>query len=454
MNIVLVSDHEVLGGAAQSTCRLTEGLCRHERVSRIVLHPEGAGHSWRTWRLTREEPWLRRQIQRVPRRLWPGRFPRPATHAFAAAELARVLKRLRPDIVNIHNLHGGAGWGWGVEFARVAASFAPVVWTLHDMWSFTGRCAYSYDCTRFRSGCGADCPTAAEAPSLPAADIAPAWQARQTLLGDTNLVAVTPSRWLARQAESGLWRGHRIEVIPYGVPIDRYRSMPRADARRKLGHADDGPVLLVAAVDLTERRKGGALLGELWRCLNRPVTLLTMGRGEVPATPPHVRVRSLGWLDGDEARALAYNAADLLLHPAPVDNLPNVVLEALACGTPVVALPIGGVPEAVRPGVSGWLATQPSAAALAMALQRALADLAAGCDLRSACRRIAEREHTLELQASRYRQLFEALATPVQRGGYVGVPTALSTGRGIGIERRVTGSRTPPNLARRTIATT
>jgi glycosyltransferase involved in cell wall biosynthesis len=407
VNIVLVSDHEILGGAAQSASRLAAALCLHERVSRVVLFPQGDGHPWRTVPLRREESYLRRQFYRVPRRFWPTRFPRPATPVFAAGQMARTLRRLRPDIINLHNLHSAFPWGWRPQLAAVTARFAPVVWTLHDMWSFTGRCAYSYDCERFCSGCGADCPTALEHPCLPAEDIASAWQQRQRMFhAAPDLVAVTPSRWLAREAQRGLWAEHRVEVIPYGVPTETYRPLPRAAARRALGLSAAGPVLLVAAVDLTERRKGAALLSQLPA---RPCTVLTMGRGTLPALDPAIHVHALGWVEDEATRVLAYNAADALLHPAPVDNLPNVVLEALACGTPTIALPIGGVPEMVRPGVSGWLAAAPTAAALAQAVERALAELAQGSDLRTACRQLAQDEYPLELQAHRYRRLFAEL---------------------------------------------
>src|SRR5439155_6888674 len=132
----MLSDHESLGGAAQSTCRLAEALCRDHEVVRLVLFPDGLPHPWQTHVVGMESS-LARQVRRIPRRLWPGRFPRPATPAFVAAQLRRVLAKLRPDVVNLHNLHGAADWGWTPHLAAVCAEVAPVIWTLHDMWSFT-----------------------------------------------------------------------------------------------------------------------------------------------------------------------------------------------------------------------------------------------------------------------------------------------------------------------------
>jgi glycosyltransferase involved in cell wall biosynthesis len=411
VKIVLVSDHEIEGGAAQAASRLAEVLACHDDVTRVVLHGQPGAYRWHTVPLIREEPAWRRQLYRLPRRFMPGRYPRPGTRDFAAEQLAQALQRLQPDVINVHNLHAGTAWGWGPHLVELASRFAPVVWTLHDMWSFTGRCAYSYGCERFSAGCGADCPTASEAPSLSADDIAPAWQERRRLFAKhPSLVGVTPSRWLADEARRGLWRDHRLEIIPYGVATSTFTPQPRAHARRALGIADTGPILLISAVDLTERRKGAELLPELWRLLRpRPLTLLTMGRGTLTPPPPHVQVHSLGWVDNDRMRMLAYNAADTLLHPAPVDNFPNVVLEALACGTPTIALPVGGLPELVRPGGSGWLAARPTAEALANAVDRALTDVTDGMNLRASCRWLATSEYAPERQATAYRTLFHDL---------------------------------------------
>ncbi len=407
----MLSDHESLGGAAQSACRLAEALAERHEVVRIVRFADGRPHPWRT-KVIGTESCTGRWLRRVPRKLWPERFPYANTPAYVAGQLRGLLRRLRPDVMNLHNLHGAADWGWSVDLAAVAAEFAPVVWTLHDQWSFTGRCAYRYDCVRLRTGCDAACPTADEPPHLAPGHIAGAWARRRRLLmSHPGLVAVTPSHWLAAEAHAGLWAGHRIEVIPYGVPTDVFTPTPRDEARRRLNLATTGPVLLLSAHDLTERRKGADLLPRLWPCLRRrPLTVLTMGHGRLDVPDPAIHVRPLGWIADDRTKALAYSAADALLHPAPVDNFPNVLLEAFACGTPAVGLPVGGVPEQVRPGVSGWLAADASPAALGRAVDAALDALAEGMDLRDACRALATTEFPLGLQADRYGQLLNALA--------------------------------------------
>jgi glycosyltransferase involved in cell wall biosynthesis len=417
VKIVMISDHESQGGAAQSASRLAEALCDSHEVVRIVLLADGLPHPWRTVTLGTESA-VARWLKRLPRKLWNDRFPWPNTPAFVGRQLRGLLRRLRPDVVNLHNLHGGADWGWGVHIANVAAEFAPVVWTLHDMWTFTGRCAYAYDCAMFQRGCDATCPTADEAPRLAPERIAKAWLERRRLFTDhPDLVAVTPSRWLAAQARTGLWGGHRIDVIPYGVPTDVFAPIPREEARRRLGVPAAGPVLLLAAHDLTERRKGAAILPHLWQHIRRPLTVLTMGHGRLEVGDSRIRVLSLGWVGEDRTKALAYNAADALLHPAPVDNFPNVLLEAFACGTPAIGFPIGGVTEQIRPGVSGWLADGLSAAALGEAVNRGLGEIAGGVNLRGPCRRLAEREFGMDRQGQGYTKLFREISAAQTTAG-------------------------------------
>jgi glycosyltransferase involved in cell wall biosynthesis len=150
------------------------------------------------------------------------------------------------------------------------------------------------------------------------------------------------------------------------------------------------------------------LLDAIARVRTRPLTLLLLGEGPLAIRDPEITVHALGYVDHDRTKVLAYNAADVSVHPAPVDNLPNTVLEALACGTPVIGLPIGGVPEMVRPGKTGWLADAATAEALAAALAQALDDVVSGIDMRQSCRQVADDEYSQDLQASRYVHLFES----------------------------------------------
>ncbi len=408
MHVVVISDNDNRGGAAIAAARLAEGLAEQNiRVTRIVAKLKRPTFTYPT--ITAQ----RFRIGRIAYRLGLGGIWEPVQYRIAAGALDGMLTQLRPDAISVHNLHSGIASGFSLGLLPVCTRHAPTVWTLHDMWSFTGRCAVSYACRKYLIGCDATCPTPREYPSLAPGRIAGAWASRRQVLADEpDLVAVTPSQWLAREARAGLWSSHQVEVIPNGLPLDVYRPGKESQVRATLGIKANGPVLLAVAENFTSRYRGSLLLVNALRRLTRQsLTLLTLGQGDggFSNIAEGVHVHALGYVDDEATKVLAYEAADIYVHPALADNLPNGVVEALACGTPVVAFPVGGLPELVRPGQTGWLADEVSPEALAATIQRALQDLRSGIYLRDLCRSVAEAEYGVGLQASRYLELFRSL---------------------------------------------
>ncbi len=424
MRVVMISDQETFGGAAVAASRLATTLIeRGHEIVRIVPERDGRAHPWKTVEL-RLTVFLRIVRRVAPRAIW-----REVSERVAALRLGKMLGALQPDVLNIHNLHGAPGADWSPEFAAVCAKIAPTVWTLHDMWSFSGRCAYSGECRRFADGCGSDCPTPSEYPALEPRRIAGAWRHRRRVLQNSaRIVAVTPSRWLAGEAVTGPWPPQAVDTIPYGIPLDVFAPVDRAIAREALAVDSNGPVLLMVAVDWGDRRKGAHVLMDALARLPKRPTVIALGSAE-NRTAEHwagAKLHRLGFIDHERTRALVYNAADALVHPALQDNLPNVVLESMACGTPIVGLPVGGVPEMVRTGRTGWLADQPEAEPLAVAIDRALREIAGGFDLRKPCREVAEDEYSVDLQAERYERLFLRLLGGCAEEDVVSDPTGRS----------------------------
>jgi glycosyltransferase involved in cell wall biosynthesis len=394
----MLSDLENEGGAAVSASRLATSLRRAgESVTRIVAR-RGAAPDESTLAI--------RSALRVPTRLAiPSvvALARRIRHRSAERRLASILRDQRPDVVSIHNLHNASTFGWSFRFVELAAAVAPVFVTLHDMWSFTGRCAYNGACRRFESECDAGCPTPGEYPAWPSRGIASEHRLRRAVLdAHPTITAIAPSRWIAAEARRGLWRTHSVEVVPYGVDLSIFRPMPRSVARQRLGIPQDVPVVLFAVHHFADKRKGSPFLVEVMRRMSRPAAFLAMGSGARRLSG----VILLGWIGPDEQKALVYNAADLMVHAATEDNLPNTVIEAIACGTPVAAFNAGGIGEIVRPGVSGWLSPEMSGAALAETVDAAVRSIAAGDDLRASARKHAEENYDSGREAQRYLELF------------------------------------------------
>lgn len=417
MHIVMISDAETQGGAAIAASRLAESLRQAgHRITRLVSAVEQGEYARQTRRLGLSYPLP--PLKRLAWHVVPSGKREAFGNYLLRGRLDALLAELQPDVVNLHNLHQTFDPRWSPALVNTCVARAPVVWTLHDMWSFTGRCVYNLGCERFVGGCDAACPTATEYPALPRKRIAAAWaERRKVLQRATPLAAVTPSRWLAREAQRGLWEGRHVEVIPYGLPLDVYRPMNRARARAALRLEPEGKLMLFAAQNLTDPRKGWPLLREaLSRLPGNGVKLLTIGNGELPARVGEVEVLQLGCVGDERTKALIYNAADLLAHSAPADNSPLVVMEALACGLPVVGFAVGGVPEMVVPERTGWLAENVVPELLAKALTGALKDLERGIDARGECRAFAEARFDFARQAQLYTALFSSMRAAFDGG--------------------------------------
>jgi len=231
-----------------------------------------------------------------------------------------------------------------------------------------------------------------------------------------DLTIVAPSRWLAGMARrSSLFSHRRIEIIPNGLDLSRYKPIDRKAAREYLDLPVGGSVLLFGAHWLADPRKGADLLCTALERLSVPCTLLTFGQGRLPVTSPRVtQVFSLGTLADDISLALAYSAADAFLCPSREDNLPNTVAEALACGTPCVAFDVNGLPDMIEHQRTGWLARPFEAADFARGIEWVLSHPDPE-SLRRLARQKALSEYDLTLAADRYAALYGELLARAPR---------------------------------------
>jgi len=298
------------------------------------------------------------------------------------------------------------------SFAKLAQSPRPIVWTLHDQRAFTGGCHFSAGCLGFETSC-APCPQLRDDPChVPSRVLAQ----QRTALPPGRVVIASPSRWLADCARrSALFAGSRIEVIPYGVDTDAFAPMDRAAARAELGLPPDGFQILFGADHGMEKRKGAAELAAALRELAREpgsLRLLCFGRPAEILESTGLPLHSLGYLEGDAALRRAYSAANVFVLPSLEDNLPNTMLETLACGTPVAGFAIGGLPDVVVDGKNGRLARGCDPMALAAALRDLAADPRRCAEMGTEGASMMRERFQLHHQAERYRDLYATLESP------------------------------------------
>lgn len=417
MKIVHISTSDADGGAFRATYRLHDGLkragceslmyVRHKSTIDSSVHRFHPSSDRFTW------------ILRNSRRLWVDRAlnryakTSPAYRTFFSQDRTcfyrESVAQIPPsDLVHLHWIAGFLDLG---QFFSWLPKSLPLVWTLHDMASFTGGCCHDMGCGKFTQECGA-CPQLGS--SYPRDLTRAVWQRKRkyySSLGLSRFHIVTPSRWLGGEVgRSSLFSSFPRSVIPNGLDTEVFQPRDRHIARQVLGIPQDAKVVLFVSYDIHNPLKGFPLLMEALAGIQYPGKLffLSIGSGTTPQFPffPHAHIPSLG---DDRLLSWVYSAADVFVAPSLADNLPNTILESLSCGTPVVAFNAGGMPEAVRPGVTGLLAKTGDSADLRSAILELVSNDSKRAELSDNSRRIALSEYALEVQASRYIALYSAL---------------------------------------------
>ena len=284
----------------------------------------------------------------------------------------------RPDIVHCHNLHGHY---FDLRGLPSLSKQIPVVVTLHDAWLLSGHCAHSFDCERWRVGCGR-CPDLTIYPSVRKDATAFNWERKRRIYLQSRLYVATPSRWLmAKVKESILAAGIReSRVIPNGVDLSIFQPADREKVRSGLGILPGAQVLLFSAngirsniwKDYVTIRSAVSMISS--RLRGEQVVLIAIGEDSPPERVGNAIVQFVPYQDDPRAVARYYQAADVYVHAARVDNFPLTILEAMACGVPVVATAVGGIPEQVTEGQTGFLVPPRDPEAMANRTEQLLTD--------------------------------------------------------------------------------
>jgi glycosyltransferase involved in cell wall biosynthesis len=379
MRVLQVSTYDTGQGAARAALRLHRAL-RAEGVESCMR--SGMAASGDPWvQAPRSKPRHALALLRSTASWWlskPQRSANPVTHSVAAlpSRLDRELNAAAVDLLHLHWIQD--------EFLSVEAIGrlrGPVVWTLHDTWPFCGSEHYPACASdiRFVEGYRRNNRLQADRGwDLDRCTWRRKRRAWQQLIPRLHLVA--PSRWMAHQAAaSALLGGVPCTVIPNALP-EAFRAIPQSQARALLGWPREQRLILFGAIDGShDPRKGFDLLAAaLHRLAVRPdqanVGLVVLGQ-DAPTRPLPLPfpIEYGGRLHDDLTLALAYAAADVVVVPSRMDNLPQSATEALACGTPVVAFRQGGLTDLVQHRSNGWLAEPDSVEDLAEGLAWCLA---------------------------------------------------------------------------------
>ncbi|KOP25825.1 glycosyl transferase [Hapalosiphon sp. MRB220] len=403
MYVLHINQSDIVGGAAIAGYRLHEGLLASGIDSRLLVG-KVTTNSDRV-AVTPKTHLIAKQFNRFSWRLGLN-----YVNILSTFDIPKDKLYQEADILNFHNIHSGY---FNYLAVPSLTQDKPAVFTLHDMWSFTGHCIYSYKCDRWKIGCG-KCPYPDTYPAIGRDNTHFEWKLKKWVYSRSNLTIVTPSRWLNEQAKQSMLNRFPIYCIPYGIDTEAYQPLNREQCKCLLGIPSAKKVLIFGSEYINDYRKGGDLLVKalqsLPESLKAEIVLLTFGKhSEAFTTAVGLPSFSLGYVSSDRLKSIAYSAADLFIFPTRADNLPLVLQESMACGTPIVSFKVGGVPDIVRPGVTGYLAQPEDAQDFCNGIVQLLEDENLRQTMSKNCRAVALEEYPLELQAQRYIELYRQI---------------------------------------------
>jgi glycosyltransferase involved in cell wall biosynthesis len=251
------------------------------------------------------------------------------------------------------NLHWVPRWLDLPSFLNSLPSGLPVIWTLHDLIPVTGGCHYPGDCDGFTKECG-NCPQ--QISPRPSDATNKFFRIKKGLYSRTNLHFVGNSEWTTAQARrSGLAQyAKSIRTIHYGMDLEQLTPLDKNIARKALQIPEGKFVIGFSCLDFNERRKGAEILMEALKTFPaNEIVLLVLGAGKWPASG--VETITMGSFNSSRLQSLFYSALDVFAMPSRVETFGNVAMEAMACETPVVAYPAGGLADVVADGETGLI---------------------------------------------------------------------------------------------------
>jgi len=412
MRVLHVSTSDTRGGAARGSFWLHQALCE-AGIDSVMLVGRKYSDDERVIPINgmtaRVRERVRDSLDQLPLHGYRKTDESFWTVGWVPRRLSRAVDDLRPDLVHLHWMGGGF-----MPIRALSGLPQPVVWTLRDMWAFTGGCHYTAGCTGYRTRCG-KCP---QLNSTRENDLSRAvWMHKSKAWADLNLWLVPISTWLARCARrSSLFAEVPSTVIPNGVDSRRFHPMPSAEARAAWGLAPDKRYVLFGAVGpLSDERKGFGRLAEATRvlaaqCWTTRAELLVFGDYAPDTLPPlGLKTRFLGHIDNDDRLAQLYAGADVMVVPSLQEAFGKTLIEAMACGTPVVAFASGGPMDIVSHKENGYLARPFDAADLARGIDWCLEMPGRTEELGRKARRRVEEDFDMSIIVQHYRDLYRSV---------------------------------------------
>jgi glycosyltransferase involved in cell wall biosynthesis len=257
------------------------------------------------------------------------------------------------DIIHIHNLHG-----YYVNYESLINYILEkdkyVIWTLHDTWAFTGRCAFTFGCEKWKSGCG-DCENLSIYPSTKKDISDKLWIKKERLFNKLNkekTIFITPSEWLKKLVKKSFLKKYKVTVINNGVEKSDIINIDKEYLRKDLNLPLDKKIVLFVAANPNDKRKGVKYILDILNKVDNNIIFVSMGK---KINIENNKLIQLGYISNRKDIYKVYRSSDVFIIPSLDDNFPTTVLEAYANGIPVIGFNSGGIKEQIVDGESGYL---------------------------------------------------------------------------------------------------
>lgn len=431
--ILQVSTSDIGGGAEKIAWDLHQGYvsrgyqswlavgCKYSETSTVFRIPNEA--YWPLWlklvkRLSDPEKRLPFRLRHFCAHLAKIHYRRSKKQGyehfyFPGSRRLLSLPPSRPDILHCHNLHGGY---FDLRVLPEISQKLPVIMTLHDAWLLAGHCAHSFDCDRWKIGCG-QCPYLHVNVALQHDGSAYNWQRKREIYANSRVYIATPSQWLMNKVEQSMLAPAIVEhrVIPNGIDLSVFQPADKFTVRAQLKIPQEAVVLLFTAFrarqsvwkDYTTLRAAVELLAN--RPQKQPILFIALGEDAPPEQIGQATLLCVPYQTDLELVARYYQAADVYIHAAKADNFPTTILEALACGTPAIATAIGGIPEQIEDGKTGLLVPPAKPQEMAAAIQILLQDDALRRSMSRQAAETARRRFDLQRMTDDYLAWYQEL---------------------------------------------
>lgn len=365
MRVLIVNTSEQTGGAAIAAHRLMDALNNNGVKAKMLVRDKeteditvvGLRSSWlQRWNFLWERWCVFFHLHFSRCHLWEIDLANTGT------DITKLREFREADVVHLSWINQGLLSLRDIRL--ILKSGKPVVWTMHDFWPATGICHYPLTCEHFKSVCK-------ECPLLPGGgaehDLAwRIWNRKMDLLKSGSIYFVACSQWLKEQVQqSGLFVGQRLTEIPNPVDTRLFRSLDQKDARQSVGLPVDKQLILFVSQRVTDGRKG---MDYFIRAIRKLVekdpempqhtgVVILGGHSEEMESQLALPVYAQGYVNDERTMVQIYNAVDVFVLPSLQDNLPNTIMEAMACGTPCVGFRTGGIPEMIDHRINGYVAS-------------------------------------------------------------------------------------------------